>query len=440
LGILIGVAVVVGAAIIGYAIYQALKSPAAGGESSGETDPLLGATKEAHQQDNAPVSGENAKSCTPAPAPQVTHAKLQIMQIEFEGSYLMNKDTEGPFPSPDWELGRLEQAPISYRRDQQANMIVRFSVTQAPSTSESVEIKAEAAFGIKRIQWTATVTVDPGDTEVDVPTVIAGDKLPNHVACYDRLVMKWEINPAGSGWQSAGNSEHQFYLLLDTPTGVELYWTLVDISCRAAQGATTEIDLVSRSYGPVRTRSLKRKRDGHALTYWNPDTTTATSTELLLATVDGSGQCGSWSEFLIDMWKVHGIATADKILVIKYGASASPATIGFLVKNWAFGPTGSHPAPYTHAMRTECTKEPGVPGQRNPNPPPAFFNHFIVRHGGKYYDPSYGSAPVSTQAQWESGSIDGLFQNGSPLTCGYPKASNPGLLLEFWDLTTNTKI
>ena len=56
---------------------------------------------------------------------------------------------------------------------------------------------------------------------------------------------------------------------------------------------------------------------------------------------------------------------------------------------------------------------PGIAGQRNANPPPAFFNHFIVSYGGKYYDPSYGGGPIDDQEKWEDGAIDGLFHTAS---------------------------
>jgi hypothetical protein len=79
-------------------------------------------------------------------------------------------------------------------------------------------------------------------------------------------------------------------------------------------------------------------------------------------------------------------------------------------------------------MYTECVPFP-VPGQRNPSPPPAFSNHFIVKALGLYFDPSYGSPAVFTQLEWENASIDGLWWG---YLCGYPKSAYPTQrLLEF---------
>jgi len=181
---------------------------------------------------------------------------------------------------------------------------------------------------------------------------------------------------------------------------------------------------------------LNRKRDNQPLTYWNPNSTTCTNTQQLLARPDGSGQCGSWAELVVDMYKCHGITSADKVLIVR---TLPMGSVGFLVKNWNFIGTGRNPAPWTHTLRSDCVELPGVPGQQNPNPPPAFVNHFIVIHGGKFYDPSYGSAPFNDQVAWESASIDGLYQ--SPNLGGYPKASHlTTKLLKFYNLRTRALI
>ena len=75
--------------------------------------------------------------------------------------------------------------------------------------------------------------------------------------------------------------------------------------------------------------------------------------------------------------------------------------------------------------------------QRNPEPPPAFFNHFIVVHGGQLYDPSYGGGPFPDAAAWEAGAIDGLF---AAALAGYPKSSNPQALVQLWNMRTNARI
>ncbi len=372
----------------------------------------------------------------------MVHSALQVKEITFGGNHVVEKDTLGNFPSPEWRRGRAaaDNSPVCYARNTPVSMTAKFDVTRQPSASETVEVRGRGTFGSATLEFLSSITVSPGDVEVTVSGLASATNLPNQVACYDPANITWEANPAATGWAGAGSSSHLCYVVLGAPSGTPAYWTLLDISCRGAQGQTTENGLVTNAYAPFQSRSLTRKRDSHGLTYWNPTTTTCMNTHALLASGDGSGQCGSWSEFLIDMFKCHGVTNADKILVVRTLAAHSSATEGFLVKNWSFAGAGSHPAPWTHLMGSECSNLPGVAGQRNPEPPPAFFNHFIVKHDTHFYDPSYGSAPIGTQSVWENGSIDGLFND--PLgRCGYPKASNATTnLLEFWNLTTNARI
>ena len=35
-------------------------------------------------------------------------------------------------------------------------------------------------------------------------------------------------------------------------------------------------------------------------------------------------------------------------------------------------------------------------------------NHFIVKYGGQYYDPSYGGLIYSSKEEWENASLDGF--------------------------------
>jgi len=281
--------------------------------------------------------------------------------------------------------------------------------------------------------------VAPGDNDVTTPALTSSAPLPNQIGCFDPANITWEFNPAGTGWASGGSSGNTVYVTLGDPNGTPAYWTLLDISCRAGSGDTDANTAVGHFFGPFGGRNLQRKRDGHALTYWNPNTTTCTNTALLLAAADGSGQCGSWAEFFIDMCKAHGITGADKVVIIR--STATSSTTGFLVKNWQFKhPPASSATAFTHVMYTECVDLPGIPGQNNPDPPPAFYNHFIVLYNGAFFDPSYGAGPFATQINWEAAAIDGLFYNPSHMA-GYDKSLNSAVkLLEFWDMVTSAKL
>lgn len=159
--------------------------------------------------------------------------------------------------------------------------------------------------------------------------------------------------------------------------------------------------------------------DGTQLKYWDGGSASATNTAGLLR--DGNGQCGAWAEFFIDMLKVQGISST-KIEVLD---ATDPRRRSFLVKNWTFIGSGVSPgtARYVYVLGIDVTDASGVAGQGNPDPPGGFYNHFIVRYSGQYYDPSYGTGPFSSQSEWENASLDGF-------TCPGTYQGNPEILVK----------
>jgi hypothetical protein len=368
-----------------------------------------------------------------------------VKELTFSGNHRVERDTLGLFATPEWVEGRAQQSPVCYTRNTQIQIsTAKFTVTRKPSATETVAVRGKATFGSASIELTGTVSVSPSDTVVTVSSLTANVALPNQVDLFETTDIAWEMNPASTGWAGAGTTRNVVYVTLGNPSGTPAYWTLLDISCRAARGETTPGGVIRKSFVPLTTRSVKRKRDSRTLTYWNPDTTTVTNTRDLLASADGSGQCGSWAEFLIDMYKAHGITTAKKIVIVRNIPDFSNSRIGFLVKSWTFHtpPATTHNT-FTHSQ-SQVTENPGVPGQSNANPPPAFFNHFIVLADGKLYDPSYGAGPINNKVAWESGSIDGLFRRTPPpMMHGFDKrkpAIASANILEYYDLSTMTPI
>ncbi|RYZ17417.1 MAG: hypothetical protein EOO70_02010 [Myxococcaceae bacterium] len=380
------------------------------------------------------------------------HTRLSIEEIRFVGNNPLDKDTEGPFREPEWQRGRSarKQSPICYTRKETARLVCTFRVTKAPSQEEFVEIKGTCSPGGVQLEWVAQIAVRPADKTVSTAPLNSSVELPDIIACFDPLEITWQAQAEGQGWEPAGSSSHLLYLVLAPPMVAPLYWSLVDISCRSAHGKKTADELADVIFTPFRSMSVRRKRDGKSLTYWNPETTTATNTRQLLSQQDGSGQCGSWAEFLVDMFKAHGLQDASKVLVVCDLDRSDKSLQGFLVKHWAFTGAGSlrgrtaqldpklygaHTASYTHEMNDDCTQLMGAAGQGNPEPPPAFYNHFIVVRGNRFYDPSYGTT-FTTQRLWEEGSIDGLYISFRVNWC-----SRLGLeRLEFWNLRTQTRI
>ena len=346
----------------------------------------------------------------------VVHAVLSLKELTFSGNHEMDRDTRGDFPPPEWVSNRSVQWPVCYTRATNVKLKAKFEVLAPPTATETVRIRGVATLDNTTLEWTGSVSVSPGSTEVTTGELTSSAALPNQVGCYDPATIQWEAEPPGEPAYLAGASANVMYVTLGAPSGTPAYWTLLDISCRAAHGATSAGQLIREVYVPFTSRTLTRMRDGRGLTYWDPKDTNATCTADLLSRDDGGGQCGSWAEFLIDMYKCHG-ENGRKIEVVVTLEYARAQSVGFLVKHWLFLGNGSHPPPWTHRERTECVPFP-VAGQRNDDPWPNFTNHFIVRAVGMYFDPSYGSPPFFTELEWENASIDGLEWS---FRCGFPK-------------------
>lgn len=376
--------------------------------------------------------------------------------MTFSGGSDIDNDTFGDFPTPHFLVARAAdnlphvqrpaQFPYAITRATKLSAVAVFEVTQQPTTSESVTVDAEAVVASTTLRFSSSVTVRPSDTEVTTPSLMSDVNLPNTILQVDPLTLNWFQTPCDIARYPAGSSTNTLYITLNTPTKSPLHWTLLEVSCAAASAETTVAGFRSTSYAALQTRDIKRKRDSHDLTYWNPRTTSASSTRDLLAAADGSGQCGAWAEFLVDMWKCHGDDGGHKVGIarnINDWLNGRPMPL-FLVKNWRFKPPHPrNPRTYHYKFQDKCFEAAGVPGQNSPNPPPHFVNHFIVFAGGEFYDPSYGSPPFSTTLKWENASIDGLGTgNYAPGNYGgYRKSDLRTIqLLEFLDFETGLRL
>lgn len=91
--------------------------------------------------------------------------------------------------------------------------------------------------------------------------------------------------------------------------------------------------------------------------------------------------------------------------ILRYQDGSPSAEPVLLVKNWKIA--GKVFAP---------EDELGIAAQGVTNPQSYFSDHFVVRYGGKYYDPSYGASVFATQQDWEDAALDafGVILETSP--------------------------
>ena len=349
------------------------------------------------------------------------HAVITIQKLTFSGNNVVEKDTTGDFPSPEWVEGRpqADQSPVAYARNKKIVCKPEFKVTTAPCRTESVAVKGTVTLnfktsGSRSLEWIGTVTVKPRDKNKTVTpsaSLTSNIALADEVGIFESSDITWQMNPAGQGWASAGITRNVLYVTLGNPTISPNFWTLLDISCRAAAGTQNEDDFVKASFAPFSGtlgdgKGFKRKRDNKELTYYKLAAGTPSSGVFeckdLLSRPDGTGRCGAWGNFLVSMHKVHGITSSNVIGVVPIDASL------LIVKNCNFTGPGTLPVPFTHVGITECVKNDGIPGQGKDNPQFTFGDHALVKHSTGIYDPSYGVGPKPDLKTCEDGGIAGI--------------------------------
>src|SRR5579864_3607523 len=366
------------------------------------------------------------------------HSTLKIKQLVFTGNNPVENDTAGVFAPPEWVDGRAQtdQLPVSYARNKKIGVNATFTVTAAPTCTETVTVKGTATFGAASLELTASVTVNPGDAGKDLAPVslTSNNPLPNKIDIFETTDITWSSqvasgggvrNPAIQPLVPAGTTRNVIYVTLGDPAGSPNHWTLLDISCRAASGKDNENDFVSASFVPFTTHTgdgngFKRKRDGIELTYYKVGAGTPSSGVFscsdLLSRGDGTGRCGAWANFLVAMHQVHGVTSSAVLDVVPKFAPL------LIVRNCTFNGAGSLPAPFTHKGQTECVKNDGIFGQGKNNPQFTFADHALVQHPTGIYDPSYGVGPKPDVKTWQVGGIAGL---GGSATVAFQFGGNP---------------
>lgn len=387
---------------------------------------------------------------------------LQVNTVEFDSRmvYGDGKDFIDKAFDAKWVKGRAAagmniapgtcQAPVCYPGAATISLTVTFDVATRPTDAEDVGICGAVVFKDgARAEWRDTVKVSPGDAQVKTKKMAASVALPAGVNCYDKLTIQWSMKTyqgADGPPGGAGSTDHLLYVTLGEPdAGAKAYWTLLDISCRAASGKTDEPGFVPAAFIPFTTHrgddnGFPRMGDGIKLSYYLQGVNTSGdqgepfpvySTRGILGRADGTGRCGGWARLLVDMFRIHGVVSAKRFWMIR---SKDPKNVDgnkrFLVKNCQFtGPgslaawsTGFHFAGfatekglYTHRGAVDCIKLSGAAGQGKTNPQFDFADHVVVKHGGKLYDPSYGIEPCTDQFEYEGRALDGLgsMANGS---------------------------
>jgi hypothetical protein len=370
---------------------------------------------------------------------------LEVEELGFDGGQVLNDgaaEIGQPFDKK-WIKGRpkpatnqsvtVSQSPLLYAAGSPMKLWAKFTVVEKPTEDETLWICGQATVKGKTLEWKKKITVRAGDNKVTTPVITStGDTLPAEVGKFDPFTIEWYMTePDNTTWRHIGTTTHLLYVTLGVPQKVA-YWTLLEISCVAAAGTSTENSFVAAAFAPFKTHvgdgnGFRRQGDGVELSYYKDGVETdgqtthlgtpvpvhlqPYSTVGILGRPDGTGRCGGWGDLLLHMFAIHGVTSANDYKIIRPKVSGAADYYNrFLVKNCTFTKKGKlkNYLPYTHRGHIDCVKQTGVRGQGKDNPQFDFGDHVFVEHNGQFYDPSYGIGPIVGQCKYEEDAIDGL--------------------------------
>ena len=364
--------------------------------------------------------------------PMCKDIKFEIDEITFINNHIVNKDHDGDFPKPEWKKGRTEQSPICYKRNIKVRLKIKFIISTASSLpNQKLVIEGSANFGKSKLIWSKTFSIDISIMKNIIELPLESNlTLPDTIGYYKNLTIQWRLFNNKQEELYFISTKHTFYTILENKSigKKSIFWTLLEISCREAHGLSDNDKVVDSIFNAFRQnlgkavitkksnntlhkdKGIFRMRDGKQLKYWARGIETRYKP---LLEGEPEGRCGNWADFLISMYKVHGITNAK---IIQFGTSIESMNkadgTGFLVKNWDFNSKWSLSPPFTHKVLTECKFSDGIKAQGMDNSQPFFFDHAIVKYKDKFYDPSYGAGPFYDKTSYEKVAIAGLGKDG----------------------------
>ena len=362
-------------------------------------------------------------------------------EVSFSGTkyHEVKNDLAANYAAPHWQdnssppngTGTDEgdrRYPVSFTAGSKISASAKFWISPAPASGADIRIRALGP-GFDFPSKAATFS----SGQLLYPVSEATEALASGVGFLNPMVLNWQVSTdGGNTWRTVGQTGDRVYITFGDPLATTLYETVMDVGARNAAGSTTADDAVAAIWadflGPIpgvqrKVRDGLNANDGVAMRYWldTSDPNLAFVGGLCQqlsnmldptrpAAINGVGTCLAWASLFHSVLRAQGISGSEINQVTPNPSVYSNAT-GMLVKNWTFPTTGTAPAecaPFTYRL-SEVSDAPGVSGQGIGNPPPAFGNHFIVKYGGKWYDPSYGSGPYNSDSAWENASLDGFI-------------------------------
>ncbi len=335
---------------------------------------------------------------------------VQLQSVTFSGTsmYALRQDDNVGFidDAIHWgNDGTINPSAFTSGSALKASAKMQFVCDQMPT-----EIYMRGT-GPEGIDFPSQITTLSGDI-LTYPVTSADQVFElNKVRYFENFSILWEWSTDNLNWHSGGTSMSPVYVTWHAAkpeiifAGYKYYLTLFDLSCKNANGATTESEIIASIWSEFTDHSVLRA-DGVPMQYYKDIFSPNVTLPNLIKYADG--ECYTWAQLFLALLKIQGFSQPNNYMNITadYSSTGCGSISRFLVKDWNFGTPGYDCAdmPYVNVYASdyygadtayrydyaEVTDETGVMGQTEPNPASSFGNHQIAIVNGKYYDGSYG--------------------------------------------------
>lgn len=297
----------------------------------------------------------------------------------------------------------------------------------------AAQIVGESSDGRMRIEGNFNIGAAHGEAIVNCSFT----RKPNVVANYRRgSRFKWTVTAGGRSATASGGSPLKLYFLDQAPRPFgwvyrRHYLTVIDWATDWAEGQSGSVNVFNALWSKFSDGTGAQIPHTTGFTYWK--TGNPVQDLRSLVTPDGQARrrgmsCKAIAHMFMECLALHGMGCVEVVV------DNPPGTMVFLVENWDVAVTPvnwpAHPTLYycgswididpppfnksvssSFNLTVDFRKQPGVPGQGQRKPPFGFQNHWIVQHGARLYDTSYGTDHPNNIDTYAGNSLAGWLVN-----------------------------
>ncbi|WP_353484732.1 hypothetical protein, partial [Haliscomenobacter sp.] len=362
---------------------------------------------------------------------EVLAGEVYLSRITFKNFHPVEFNNK-----PEWKYqsdSLSSSSPLCYVGGTNMQMFPEIKCPQNKVISNTIRVKIKYD-GIESLPFEAVYNANSG-----LITASAADgvwfSLEHKISLRNLLNIDWFLKIGEtSDWFFTGTSKHQIFVILNKPpTNIQARIEHLYFTCSQADGVSSEKEMVDIIWNAFKERSLhlqmfRPDQEAIPFTYYlTPNKGCSRGIiDSLPTLVNGKkiidGECGAFADLLSRLLLVQGIKHYMIVVAPKNDK-------GFLIQNWAFSKQttiGNYPYlnifesadadPRSEGNSYKKWKAgsplafydlPGIKGQNVENPYSDFEDHYFIKVGTEYFDPSYGTRHTKIE-DWVAASIAGF--------------------------------